>query len=265
MVKTKSKTKKRSKLTKSKSTKTKSKKMLSEISTKVKDMDVVNKLEKIAEGLPDPLKKRLASAFILIPVVLFFIYASSNLFALLVLAAAIGITYEWQDIVKSSKDQGFWRLMGLLYVLVPTFSLIVIRNAENGADIILWLFMVVWATDTGAYSVGKSLQGPKIAPSISPKKTWSGLAGGVVASMLVGLVATIMFEESSIFFMSFSGVLAIIEQASDFLASKVKRTFGVKDSGCLIPGHGGILDRTDGYTLTAPLVMLFVLFSKHIF
>ena len=113
--------------------------------------------------------------------------------------------------------------------------------------------------------VGKTFGGPKLAPIISPKKTWSGLLGGVLVSMLVGLICSIMFKGSATFFIILSGILAVIEQISDLLESKFKRHFNVKDSGNLIPGHGGIMDRVDGLTLTAPIVALLVLFFNSIF
>jgi len=245
--------------------KKKAKKIISDISAKAKNLKITKKLEKIAEGMPKEMQKRIGSALILIPIILFFIYVSSSLFSLLVLSITILMTYEWMDITSQSTDKLFWRGMGLLYILSPSFSLTVLRNLPNGADIILWLFMVVWATDTAAYFVGINLKGPKLAPKISPKKTWSGLIGGICASMLIGLIASLMFKETAIFFIAFSGVLAVVAQAGDLLLSKVKRTFNVKDSGNLIPGHGGILDRIDGLTLTAPFVMIIAVLSKNVF
>jgi phosphatidate cytidylyltransferase len=241
------------------------KKILNKISSKTQELNIKEKIDQAKKGMPKEMQKRLASALILIPVVLFFIYASVSLFSLLVLSATILMTYEWVDITKSSEDILFWRLLGLVYILLPTFSLIVLRNLPNGADIILWLFMVIWATDTAAYFVGCNLKGPKLAPKISPNKTWSGLIGGICASMLVGLIASLMFRKNALFFVAFSGILAVIEQMSDLLESKVKRIFNVKDSGNLIPGHGGILDRLDGLTLTAPFVMIIAILSATIF
>jgi phosphatidate cytidylyltransferase len=245
--------------------KEKAKETLNKVSAKAKDLKIKEKLEKIASGMPEELRKRVGSALILIPAVLFFIYFSSSLFSLLVLTVAIWMTYEWVDITEKSKDKMFWRLTGLAYVLAPSFSLLVIRNMDNGADIILWLFMVVWATDIAAYFVGCNLKGPKLAPKISPNKTWSGLIGGICASMLIGLIASLMFKETALFFIAFSGVLAVVAQMGDLLESKVKRIFNIKDSGTLIPGHGGIMDRIDGLTLTAPFVMIIAVLSKSVF
>jgi phosphatidate cytidylyltransferase len=113
---------------------------------------------------------------------------------------------------------------------------------------------LVWATDTAAYIAGRGIGGPRLAPRISPNKTWAGLAGGVVGAALVGLVASLLRDAPADVglpgemwrLVALSGVLALVEQAGDLVESAVKRHFGVKDSGNLIPGHGGVLDRVDG-------------------
>lgn len=245
--------------------KEKAKKTLDKVSLKIQDLKIKDKLEQVSKGMSNEMQKRVMSALVMIPLALFFIYFSFSLFVLLVLVATIGMVYEWEDITKKAKDRKYWRLLGLAYVLAPSFSFIVIRNMPNGADIILWVLMVTWATDTAAYFVGCNLKGPKLAPKISPNKTWSGLIGGICASMLIGLIASLMFQETALFFIAFSGVLAVMAQMGDLIESKVKRNFGIKDSGNLIPGHGGIMDRLDGLTLTAPFVMLIAVLSKAIF
>mgnify|MGYP001053703914 CR=1 FL=1 len=243
---------------------------------KVKDKIVEEGSEKISaiqskfsflvNGLPDNLRKRIISALILIPIVLFFLYFSKLFFSIFVLFAVVLMTFEWTEITKSEPEkQNQWRVLGLAYSLSPTVSLLIIRNVDKGADIILWLLAVIWATDIGAYFVGKNIGGPKLAPTISPNKTISGLIGGIVCSMLIGFLSSFMFQEGPLFFSIFSGFLAIVEQISDLLESKLKRHFGLKDSGNIIPGHGGILDRIDGITLTAPLVMLLLITSTKIF
>lgn len=220
---------------------------------------------KVLDMLPDYLRSRLIPALIMIPIAILLIYSSKTLFTLSVMAIAVLMAFEWITIAKTEEEGNMWRLLGLLYIVIPCGSLVYIRGAENGADVILWLFLVVWATDTAALIVGLTFGGPKIAPSISPKKTWSGLAGGVLASMFVGLLSSVIFKESATFFIVLSGFLAVIEQVGDFTESKFKRVFGVKDSGNIIPGHGGVMDRVDGFTFTAPLVALLLMFSKSIF
>jgi len=216
--------------------------------------------------LPDYLRTRFLSAIILIPIAILVIYSSKMLFGIFIIAAAVLMAFEWITITSSrNEEKRKWQILGLIYILAPTGSLVYIRNSPNGADVVLWLLLVVWATDIAGLIVGKTVEGPKLAPTISPYKTWSGLIGGVLASMFVGLLSSVIFQETASFFIVLSGMLAVVEQTSDLLESKLKRTFGVKDSGNLIPGHGGIMDRVDGLTLTAPLVALIVAFSKRVF
>jgi phosphatidate cytidylyltransferase len=120
---------------------------------------------------------------------------------------------------------------------------------------VLWLVVCVWATDIGAYFLGKLAGGAKLAPRISPGKTWSGLIGGVCWSAVASAAMGLVFGQGSTFMLAGIGIgLAIVAQMGDLLESAAKRTAGVKDSGYLIPGHGGLLDRIDG--LVAVLVVV---------
>jgi phosphatidate cytidylyltransferase len=221
---------------------------------------------KILTFMPDYVRERLISGVVLSVLAILILYSSIIMFNLCILAVAVLMAFEWITIAKSEDDSNNkWRFLGLAYILLPCSSLIFIREVTKGADIVLWLFLVVWVTDIAAMIVGKTIGGPKLAPKTSPKKTWSGLMGGVVASMFVGLICSVLFQENALFFIILSGFMAIVEQISDLLESKFKRYFNVKDSGNLIPGHGGVMDRVDGLTLTAPFVALLVLFSHSIF
>lgn len=232
----------------------------------LKNSPVGRFFDRAADGMSENMKKRVGAAMVLVPIVIFLIYYSHNLFNLLILAMAILMAFEWFNIVKSDETNRIrWQVLGLIYILAPCFSLVVMRGMPKGDDIILWLFASVWATDTAAMLVGKSVGGPKLMPAVSPNKTWSGLLGGMLASGFVGLVASLIFSGTMMFFTVFGLILGAVEQASDLLESKLKRHFGVKDSGNIIPGHGGILDRVDGFTLTAPLVLLLAIFAKGIF
>jgi phosphatidate cytidylyltransferase len=167
------------------------------------------------------------------------------------------MTVEWLDMTRREENQTKWRTIGLFYILIPVYSIIKIRMIDS--NILFWMFAIIWATDIFAFFAGRSLGGPKIAPDISPNKTWSGLAGGVIASMLIGLLSSFMFANGGIlFFVTMSMFLSLLEQGSDLLESKFKRMFGVKDSGSLIPGHGGVLDRLDGMMLVAPVVLFLI-------
>ena len=204
----------------------------------------------------DNTKQRVVTAIILIPLAVYAIFYSKNLFIFSAIAITILMTSEWLEITKTAEDQKKWRLIGLFYILIPIYSVIKIRLLD--ADILLWMFSIIWATDIFAFFAGRTFGGPKLAPKISPNKTWSGLAGGVIASMLIGLMSSLMFSGGVVFFVIISALLSLIEQGSDLLESKIKRIFGVKDSGNIIPGHGGVLDRLDGMMLLAPTVLFLI-------
>ena len=122
-----------------------------------------------------------------------------------------------------------------------------------GRETILWIVLCVWATDTGAYFLGSLAGGAKLAPTISPSKTWSGLVGGVCFSAVISSACGLVFNAGDTPVLAMAGVaIALIAQAGDLFESAAKRRAGVKDSGRLIPGHGGLLDRVDG--LIAALV-----------
>lgn len=202
------------------------------------------------------MKKRIISGAVLILVALYAIFYSKDLFVFIAIALTILMTKEWLEMTKNMANQEKWQLIGFFYILIPVYAVIKIRFYD--ADILFWMFSIIWATDIFAYFAGKAIGGKKLAPDISPNKTWSGLAGGVLASALIGLVSSLMFAGSAVFFVFISILLSLIEQGSDLLESKFKRIFGVKDSGNLIPGHGGVLDRLDGLTLTAPVVLFLI-------
>ena len=142
----------------------------------------------------------------------------------------------------------YWLGLGALYVGLPCLAILWLRVQPNGGlATLLWLFALVWATDTGAFLAGRLIGGPKLAPSISPNKTWAGLGGGVAAAALVGLATYWLLPAGNgPWLAGISGLLALVEQAGDLFESAAKRQAGVKDSSNLIPGHGGALDRLDG-------------------
>lgn len=204
----------------------------------------------------DNTKQRVISALVMIPLAVYAIFYSKSVFLFAAVAIAILMTIEWMDITKVAPDQKKWRLIGFFYILIPIFSVIKIRFYD--VDILFWMFAIIWSTDIFAFFAGRILGGPKLMPAVSPNKTWSGLAGGLVASVLIGLMSSLMFKGGVLFFVFFSAVLSLIEQASDLFESKIKRIFGVKDSGNIIPGHGGVLDRLDGMMFTAPVVLILI-------
>ena len=149
--------------------------------------------------------------------------------------------------------QGLWVPAGLAYAGLSGVSLAFLRDGDQpGLYAILFLFAVVWATDISAYFVGRSLGGPKLAPAISPGKTQSGAIGGTIGGVLAGM-AFAAFAGLSNFQMLALVVffLSIVSQVGDLFESWVKRRNGVKDSGNIIPGHGGVMDRVDGLVAAA--------------
>lgn len=150
-----------------------------------------------------------------------------------------------------------WSLAaGLLYVGVPTLALVWLRERpEDGLLLAFWSLSLVWATDIGAYFVGRGIGGPKVAPAISPNKTWSGLCGGMLAALLLGALLHWLFS-LPLALVAASPLLALFAQVGDFFESWMKRRAGVKDSGTLLPGHGGVLDRLDGLVTSAPVAAL---------
>lgn len=154
----------------------------------------------------------------------------------------------------------FWSGLSVLYVSAAMVALVWLRDGENGRIIVLWLVLTVAVTDTAAFFTGRTLGGPKLAPSISPNKTWSGMIGGMVGAALAGgLLATAMGFASPLLIGLLSAGVAVVAQMGDLLESHLKRSFGVKDSGTMLPGHGGIMDRVDGYMLASPVVALAML------
>ena len=147
---------------------------------------------------------------------------------------------------------------GLVYVGLPSLALLWLRETpENGLVLTFWALSLVWATDIGAYFAGRAIGGPKIAPAISPSKTWAGLFGGMAMATLLaaGFHRWLALPISLVWA---TPLLAIAAQIGDFFESWMKRRAGVKDSGTLLPGHGGVLDRLDGLVAVAPLAAFLV-------
>lgn len=178
--------------------------------------------------------------------------------SLLVLAGGAFFVFAY---LRSQNGEG-WRdlAVGMLYIGFAVAIMIWLRGfTGQGLHNMLTLILIVWASDTGAYFAGRAIGGPKLAPKISPKKTWAGFFGGSVASALVGVVMALPFTlnvlEASTYGLGLMGyavlgfVLSMVGQVGDLMISAVKRKRGIKDTGALLPGHGGILDRIDALLL----------------
>ena len=211
------------------------------------------------------LHKRIATGSVVALMALVLLLAGGAFFVAFVLLCAMLMILEWMELTKN--DDRRLRLFGFAYVLLPCLSLIMLRSivfpdlaeleAETNSLPVLHLICIVVATDVGAFAAGKTFGKHKLAPSISPGKTWEGLGGGVLAASIVSMsfAPFVMFPSSSMGCILLGGVLAVIAQAGDLFESWVKRRAGVKDSGKLLPGHGGILDRTDGFVFAAPVYL----------
>ncbi len=232
------------------------------------------------------------------------LYLGGNAFWFLLAVGAVAMQYEWAGLVQRIKNRklsmlalfvplsimspladgpGFLGLglivaaflfvcvvergtalaSGLLYAGLPVLGLLYLRNSEDGLILAFWAMAIVWATDIGAYFAGRTIGGAKLAPAISPNKTWAGLIGGMVAALVTGMLFHHYLALPFILAIS-SPVLAALAQCGDLLESGMKRQAGLKDSGDLIPGHGGILDRVDGLVPVAIVAGLTVAVLRYI-
>lgn len=208
------------------------------------------------------LATRTAVGIILIAIALVEALLGGWPFAILVAAVATIMYAEWSRIV--ARWSFGWKLFGFIYCLLPAISLLWIRErAEyqgigHSFDLLIWVFLVVWATDIGAYFAGRAIGGPKLAPSISPNKTIAGLIGGVAsAAVLAGAWVSLVGLPPLLIWLAVP--FAIAAQLGDLFESGLKRRAGVKDSGTWLPGHGGLLDRLDGLVPVAVLTAALML------
>lgn len=178
-------------------------------------------------------------------------FLGGNMFALAVAAVATLMFFEWTRMARGWGP--LWYVSGFIYALLPALALLWIRERDDlGLFLLLWVFIVTWSTDIGAYFAGRSLGRTKLAPSISPNKTVEGLLGGIVAASLFGGAWAWATGLGHALFV-FAPLMAIAAQGGDLFESWMKRRAGLKDSGDWLPGHGGILDRLDGLVPVAVL------------
>jgi phosphatidate cytidylyltransferase len=203
---------------------------------------------------------RTASAAILIPVALAGLIFGGLVWDMLVAVFFFGLLREWRALShhEAPRLRNRFLLAGFGYAALPGIALIWLRNRPDvGLDDVLFLLLVVWLTDIGAYVVGRFVGGRKLAPTISPGKTVSGAIGGLVIGSLTGMI----FAGGPLGLLP-AAALSLVSQAGDLAESALKRRLGVKDSGNTIPGHGGLFDRLDGILAAAPLAALFALLAQ---
>jgi phosphatidate cytidylyltransferase len=183
---------------------------------------------------------------------------------LVVGALAVLVAVEWWRMWRHRPTAGALAA-GIAYVAVPTIALIWLRDdVLVGRANLIFTVLIVWASDVGAYVFGRLIGGPKLAPAISPGKTWSGALGGLLCAGLIGLAAVAMSSGSFAAgalarAMLVAGALGVVSELGDLFESGIKRHFGVKDSGGLIPGHGGLMDRLDGLIAAGPAACVLAL------
>jgi phosphatidate cytidylyltransferase len=199
---------------------------------------------------------RSLSAIILAPIVLYIVYLGGLAFQFTALIILMIGLFEWHQMCRHNNNGSIsviWLFSGTLYILASIYCLYWLRlSSDAGHILIYWLLCLVWAADTGAYIAGSLIGGPKLAPNISPKKTWSGLIGALVSAIVVGIITGKIIEGQLYWtLVIISLMIGALSQGGDLLQSYAKRYFGVKDSGKIIPGHGGILDRIDGLMAAA--------------
>ena len=199
---------------------------------------------------------RLASAIILFAIAGAALWFGGIAFGLLLLVGGALVLVEWFQLVKAMTLGGGAKtalhILGPILVLGAVAGLWFIRD-RLGVTAALWVFGMVWATDIGAYFAGRAFGGARLAPKISPSKTWSGLFGGMVAALIAS--ATIGDRAGIVGVPLWIGLfMGLLAQLGDLAQSWMKRRAGVKDSGKLIPGHGGLFDRVDGVLPVAPLL-----------
>ena len=159
-----------------------------------------------------------------------------------------------------------WSTAGFFYILIPVLAAIWLRlgNAD-GELVMLWVLAIIWSTDISAYFTGRLIGGPKLAPNISPGKTWSGAIGGIVGAIVSGIIVSWCAGVDFHWMVTLAAavVFSIVGQCGDLAISRIKRHFHVKDSSHLIPGHGGVLDRLDSTMAVLPLFAITLVLLQH--
>lgn len=204
-----------------------------------------------------PKAKRLAQFALVVPLaILCPLAAGPGFFALgLLVGAAFFI------VIITQRPQ---LAAGAIYCGLPVLSLLLIRHQQDGLLYAFWAMALVWVTDIGAYFSGRAIGGAKLAPAISPNKTWAGLIGGMVLAALFGILMHFAYGLALRLTLA-SPLLAVLAQAGDLYESWLKRRAGVKDSGNILPGHGGVLDRIDGLVPVAPVAAVLVVVAPKLY
>ncbi len=212
------------------------------------------------------LLKRSISGAVLAIIFLVSVFFYRPIFYVLIYIVAALMLFEWYNMTKNG-EKIIYNFIGQILITVPISSILIISNIDTQGWVLLTLFMCISVVDIMAMFGGKLIGGIKLAPKISPNKTISGFLIGIISSCIViNLLPLIpsyqlpgMLHKNHFFLSLYILLLGMIAQASDLLISCFKRKFKIKDTGTIIPGHGGALDRFDSIILTAPLVLLYLI------
>ncbi len=197
---------------------------------------------------------RVLAALVMVPIAVAIAYAGGWLWFSLVALVSVGLFVEWVMIV--GRNAG-WIVVGVIYAFAALLASVVVRlDPLWGFAALMFVLLVVWVTDIGGYFAGRGIGGPKLWPRISPKKTWAGAIGGLVLSLAVAAGFAWFGVGRLLPLLALAAVLTVVSQLGDLFESAVKRNFGVKDSSHIIPGHGGLLDRFDGYVFAVVVAAL---------
>ena len=200
--------------------------------------------------------QRVISAVLLGGTIVYLLIQYEQFYKIFLFVILILMNIEWFQINKNKDSLLFYS--GLLYISFPMMWLMRLSGTHKNIEV-LWLLSIVWSCDTFAYLGGKLIGGPKFSPKISPNKTWSGVIVGSVCSFIVSyLYVKCIFHTSYYIRLIFTPFLIISSILGDLLESRIKRILGVKDSGNIIPGHGGILDRFDSFIFTTYMYIIYV-------
>ena len=205
-------------------------------------------------------EKRLLSSFILIPIAIFFIIQGSIFFIFFLSILFLVTSYEW---LQMSKKNNLLKFLGIIFLLFSFYTAFEIREYKN-FKYFLFIMVVCIFTDVGGYLFGKIFKGPKLT-NISPNKTYAGVLGSFVLSLIAGLIYINYFSKKELtdtdqlFIFSIILFISLISQIGDLIISFFKRKAKLKDTGKIIPGHGGLLDRIDGLIFVFPSIYLSIL------
>lgn len=195
----------------------------------------------------------------------FILWPRDRLLPLLILGAGAALVFT---VGLLRRNHPVWHALGVVYLGLPALTVIMLRDfAPHGAWVLIGLFLIVWATDTGALFCGNLIGGPRLAPVLSPNKTWAGFIGGMIAASVIEAIFLTALKRSVVWDLALYGALfgagmAVVAHFGDLFESWVKRCFHRKDSGSIIPGHGGMLDRIDSTLATLVALGVLVLLFK---